>query len=113
MEAINIDVFAKLWDTLLHGVDWIAYLIVTLGGLIGKYRLKAWSLDNALKTLIIGTICITIYALILGWSGTFVKADAPRLFFGYVVATGLYPITVKFIEKWAKKIFGNGFDGEQ
>lgn len=113
MESINVDVFAKLWDTLLHGIDWIAYLIVTLGGLIGKYRLKGWKLDNALKTFVIGTIAITLYAIILGWSGEFVKADAPRLFFGYIAATGLYPITVKFLEKWVKKIFGNGFDAEQ
>lgn len=112
MEAINIDVFAKMWDTIYHGVDWIAYLIVTLGGLIGKHRLKGWKLDNGLKTFVIGSIAITLYAIILGWSGTFVKADAPRLFFGYMVATGLYPITVKFIEKWVKKIFGQDLNAE-
>lgn len=110
------EILLKFWDTITHGVDWIAYVIVTIGGLIGKYRLSGWrrffkwKIDNAFKTLAISTAALTVYALIQMWSGTFVKADAPRIFFGYIVATGLYPLTVKLIEKWVKKIFGYSLD---
>lgn len=101
-------IIEKMTDAVLHGVDWITVLIVIFGGLIAKYRLAAWKWNNALKTLLISTAAITIYVLVLNWSGTFVKEDAPKFFFGYITATALYPLIVKPIEKWIKK----GFTGE-
>lgn len=89
----------KLTDAVLHGVDWITVLIVIFGGLIAKYRLSSWKWNNAIKTLIVSTIAITAYVGILMWSETFVKADAPKFFFGYLTATALYPLIVKPIEK--------------
>lgn len=103
---------AELGQSIKQHVDWIAYLITILGGLTGKYRLKGWKLDNGLKTFLIGTGAITAYAIVLQWSGTFVKTDAPRLFFGYILATGLYPITIKYVENWLKKKFGVDLNAE-
>lgn len=96
---MNEAIIGKIFDAVIHGVDWICFLIVILGGLLAKYRLKAWKLDMAFKTLIVSTIAISLYVLILVMSGEFVKSDAPKFFFGYLAAAALYPVVVKPIEK--------------
>lgn len=108
MDNQSIEIIGKIYNAILHGVDWIAVALVILGGLIGKYRLKEWKINNSIKTLIIGTISISVYVLVLVWSGSFVKSDAPKFFFGYITATALYPLIVKPLEKW----FKNAFNGE-
>lgn len=114
MENQSIEILTRIVNAILHGVDWIAVALVILGGLIAKYRLADWThiykwkVGLPIKTLIIGTASITIYVSILQWAGLFIKADAPKFFFGYITATALYPILVKPIENLIKK----GINGE-
>lgn len=107
-----MDILSRITDAVLNGVDWIAVAIVLFGGLIAKYRLTAWKWNNALKTLIVGTLAITVYVVILKASGLFTKADAPKLFFGYITATALYPILVKPVEKFIRNSV-KGDDGNE
>lgn len=93
------DIINKMWDALLHGIDWISVLIVIFGGLMAKYRFPSWTWNMAVKTLIVSTVAITAYVGILVWSGNFVKTDAPKMFFGYLFAAAMYPVIVKPIEK--------------
>lgn len=94
------EIFTRVFNAVVYGVDWIAFSIVIFGGLIAKYRLKAWKWNIAYKTLIVGTAMITFYVILLAISGELNKADYPRFFFGWTTATAFYPLLVKPLIKW-------------
>lgn len=99
----STEVFTRVTTAVYDGVDWISFAIVIFGGLIAKYRLKEWKLNAAYKTLIVGTVLITVYVGILNIAGTLLKEDAPKFLFGYITATALYPILIKPFIKWFEK----------
>jgi len=103
MDKTMTEILNMITDALINSVDWIAVLIVIFGGLIAKYRFCDWKWNNALKTLIVSTAAISLYVLILMYSGNYNKSDAPKFFFGYLTATALYPLIVKPLENLIKK----------
>lgn len=100
----------QITDALTSNIDFIALALVILGGLFTKNYLSAapmpplWlRLPTALKTLIVGSLFMSIWVTLQLITGTLHKADLSRLFFTYCVATSLYELILKYIFAWLAK----------
>lgn len=90
---VNEDVF-----TLINKhIDWIAVALVLLGGLFAKKYLWQVNFPVALKTLVVGSLFITVYICLMAASGQLYKADYTKYFFSYCFATTLYEVLLKRI----------------
>jgi hypothetical protein len=76
-------------------IDFVAVLLVLLGGFFSKRYLSAWKWDTAIKTLIVGTIFILGYIAVLYISGELHKQHYAKYFVSYCIATSLYEIILK------------------
>lgn len=86
------------FDIFSH-IDLIAVFLVIVGGVFSTKYFKWWNINNATKTLIFGTVFISIYLIILHISGELNKADYSKYFISYAVATSFYEIFQKIIVK--------------
>ena len=97
------------FDILTH-IDIIAVALVIMGGIFSSKYAKGWSINNATKTLIFGSLFISIYLLILQMSGQLFREDWSKYFISYCVATSLYEIFKKVIVDGVKKATGKDID---
>lgn len=86
-------------DLINSHIDWMAVLLVILGGLFAKKYGKSFKIDAALKTLLVGSVFITAYIALLGVSGGLHKEDYTKYFISYCFATTLYEILLKRLMK--------------
>ncbi|MBS1988718.1 hypothetical protein JST56_07065 [Candidatus Dependentiae bacterium] len=86
-------------------IDWVSVLLVLCSGFfvkrytpgtsiipIGK---KVISIASAGKTLIIGSLFITLYIIVMWMGGELHREDYTKYLISYCVATSLYEIIVK------------------
>lgn len=97
------------FDILTH-IDLIAVALVIMGGIFATKYAKGWSINNATKTLIFGSLFMGIYLLIMQMSDQLHKEDYSKYFVSYCVATSLYEIFKKVIVDGVKKATGKDID---
>lgn len=85
---------------LLKHIDPIAVMIVLFGGMIAKNYLKEVVFMNTKwKTLVVGSLFLTLYILVLYISGQLHREDGTKYFISYSVATTFYDHLVKYLLK--------------
>lgn len=94
-QFINQDIITLLGK---H-IDWVCVLLVICGGLFATKYGKTWKVDNALKTLIVGSLFIALYIVVLALSEQLHKEDYSKYFISYCVATSFYELLLKRIAK--------------
>lgn len=110
IDAASVFVNKGLLALISNHIDWVCYFLVIFGGLFAKYYLKdlkaitvfgkTITFGNTTKTLVIGTIFITLYIFIMYMAGGLHKEDYTKYFISYCVATSTYEIAIKrFLRK--------------
>lgn len=96
----------KVISIVTTNIDFIALLLVLLGGVFAKHYLSGWNINVAWKTLIVGSVFMSVWAAIQYYTGQLHKADLSKLFFTYCVATSLYELLLKYALDFLSKKFG-------
>lgn len=84
-------------------IDFIAVLLVLLGGLFAKHYMTWWNAPTALKTLVMGTLFLVVWCIIQHGAGKLNADGLGKMFFSYCVATSLYELILKYAFDWLAK----------
>lgn len=90
-----MELITNIWGNISQHIDPIVVLLVLMGGFFSKRYMSEININNALKTLIIGTIFTGVYLVVLSISGNLQKADYTKYFVSYCTATSLYEMLIK------------------
>ncbi len=107
-----------IWQFLsfLH-IDPVVVLIVIGSGYFQLYYLKTWTIDKALKTLVVSFLVCLIYFWILYLNGNFPREVWANYFLSYFLATSLYELIIapvtRAISKRIKKVTGDDTPDQQ
>lgn len=90
-----MELITNIWGNISQHIDPMVVLLVLMGGFFAKRYMAELNINNAVKTLLVGTVFTAVYLLILHMSGGLQKADYTKYFVSYCVATSLYEILIK------------------
>lgn len=90
-----MELITNIWGNISQHIDPMVVLLVLMGGFFSKRYMSEININNALKTLIVGTMFTGIYLIVLSISGNLQKADYTKYFVSYCTATSLYEILIK------------------
>jgi len=80
---------------LIDHVDWVVMMLFIVGGMFAKNYLTGWRISNAWKTLIVGSVFVSIYVLVQLAIGKFEKDFLDKYVFTYFCTTSLYELILK------------------
>lgn len=96
-------ILLQWWQTATDHIDPISVLLVLAGGFFAKKWLKEIAIGDTWKTLIVSTVMISGWVIILHASGMLTKADYPKFFLSYCLATSFYELLIKRLIKLIKQ----------
>lgn len=99
MEKITGLVLAAITANL----DFIAVILVLLGGIFAKHYMTWWKAPTALKTLVMGTLFLVIWCVIQHGADKLNADGLGKMFFSYCVATSLYELILRYVFDWLAK----------
>jgi hypothetical protein len=89
-------------------INIVVVILVLLAGLFAKNYLSEWQffyrwkVSAAMKTLLVASLFILVYALTQWFAGSLSKADISSYFLSYALATSLYELLLKRFFSWLK-----------
>ncbi|TAN17245.1 MAG: hypothetical protein EPN37_07265 [Chitinophagaceae bacterium] len=106
----------NIFETFINQINTVVMILILLGGIFATRYLTTWKITSAWKTLIVGTLFVTIYIGIKALEDTFKVADIESYFITYCVTTSLYELILKHFMDWIQNQLNSsktGSDGSK